>query len=61
MQIVNDKHFLTFVYENKEKCKQNKTGLKICKKSLVYMLGDKTANHDNFMQPMLIAYSSCYY
>ena len=30
-------------------------------KSLIYMLGGETANHVNFMQSMLISYSSCYF
>ena len=29
------------------------------KKYLIYMFGDETANHVNFIQPMLISYVSC--
>ena len=30
-------------------------------KSLISLLGGETANHVNFMQHMLVSYSSCYF
>ena len=44
--------------------KTNKTKQNCCKspsKSLIYLLGGETANHVNFMQHMLVLYSSCYF
>ena len=43
-----------------EQTKHNKTVVKI-HESLVYLLGFETANHVNFMQHMLVLYSSCYF
>ena len=37
-----------------------KTVVKIHEQSLVYLCGDKTANHVNFMLPMLVS-CSCYF
>ena len=37
---------------------QNITVVKIHSKSLIYLFGGEIANHANFMQPMLISYSS---
>ena len=53
----NDKAlFLHFIYSNKEngQIKQHKNV------ALIYLLGGETANNVNFIQPMLVSYSSCY-
>ena len=40
--------------------KQNKTKLLLkFMRILIYLLEGETANHANFMQPMLVSYSSC--
>ena len=52
MQNVNHKTILFhFVHSNKEKKGTNETklSLKLIKKSLIYLLGDETANHVNLM------------
>ena len=53
--------FIHFVYWNKKKEHQIKTVVKIYYKSIIYLLGGEKANRFNFMQSMLILYSSCYF
>ena len=56
MQHVNYeiKTFYLFI-QTKENYQTNKTAVKIHLKSIFYLLGGKTANHVNFMLPMLIS------
>ena len=55
------KHFLhVFIRTKENEKKYIKTVVKIHEESLVYLCGDKTANHVNFMLPMLIS-CSCYF
>ena len=55
--------FYSLVIQTKinKQTKQNKTIVKVHKKSLIYLLGGKTVNLVNFMQHMLVSYSSCYF
>ena len=36
---------------------KTKLSLKFIEESLIYLSGDETANHVNFLQPMLISYT----
>ena len=54
------KHFLDVFIKTKKNEQIDKTVVKIHEQSLVYLVGDKTANHVNFMLPMLIS-CSCYF
>ena len=55
------KHVFTFVHSNKGKLtKLIKQLFKSIKSLYFYLLGSKTANHVNFMLPMLIL-CSCYF
>ena len=56
----NLKHFLHVFIQTKENEKNIKMVVKIHEESLVYLCGDKTANHVNFMLPVLIS-CSCYF
>ena len=60
MHNVNSETFLQVFIQTKEMNKIIKTVVKIHEQSLVYLFGDKTANHVNFMLPMLIS-CSCYF
>ena len=58
---INHKTFFYILFiqiKINEQIKQNKTVVKFMK---VYLLGCETANHVNFMQHMLVSYSSCYF
>ena len=61
----DQKHFFTFYVFKEKKYKQIKQNkrrllLKSFLKSLIYLLGGETASQVNFMQPMLVSYSSYY-
>ena len=53
--------FYILFIQTKKQNKHNKNDVKIHIKSLTYMLGGETANCVNFMQPLLISYSSYYF
>ena len=58
----NDKTLvLKFVYSNKDKLTNKTKMLLKLFKSLIFLLGGETANHVNFMQPILVSYSTCYF
>ena len=59
MQNINHITFLfTFCLFNKENEQTKQKIVKFIKKSLIYLLGDKTAKHVTVMQHMLISYLS---
>ena len=61
MHNVNSETLLhVFIQTKENEEKKIKTVVKIHEESLVYLCGDKTANHFNFMLPMLIS-CSCYF
>ena len=54
LNLIKTIFYIFFIQTNKNyQTKQNI-------KSLLYLLGSETANHVNFMQPMLVSYSTCY-
>ena len=57
MHNVNSETLLHVFIQTKENEKNIKTVVKIHEQSLDYLCGDKTANHVNFMLPMLISCS----
>ena len=54
------KHLFYILFTQSKKNEETEQTKRLFK-SLIYLLGGEAANHVNFMQHMLVSYSSCYF